>query len=198
LGTSDCADRVSYDKKTGVVSIDFSGIDLSKNEGSRLLSDLVTSKSVYQLSVSEQIDTRAGTRQLNGLLENLDKNPDIRYQKGPSSLPPSGIDDNVGILSKVITISGPLKTAPPLWLIAFHELAEAYSKIDGGKQYGGPQGAHQEALTREAILRGQRLWLSRYNLGGVPEATFLKLGPKNTAIYLAGPWDYKDVQQRTK
>jgi len=57
--------------------------------------------------------------------------------------------------------------------LAFHELAEAYAKIDGGKAYGdynqinvvsgttlqiGPpqQGAHDEAVQREFKLRGQR------------------------------------------
>lgn len=181
-----------------MVSIDFSGIDLSKNEGAKLLNQLTGSSNVYQLSVSEQIDARSGTRALTGILENLDRNRDERYTKGKpdSELPPTGIDDVVGILPKVISISSTNRLAPPLWLIAFHELAEAYAKIDGGKQYGGTRGAHQESLDREAILRGQRTGLSAYNLGGVPEATFLKLGPKNTAIYLSGPWPYKDVQQQ--
>jgi hypothetical protein len=61
-------------------------------------------------------------------------------------------------------------TSPSL---AFHELAEAYAKIDGGKQYvdfqnlnvvngttvqiGSPQqGAHNEAVQREFKLREQR------------------------------------------
>jgi len=198
LGVSNCSERVSYNEKTGVVSIDFSGIDLSKNEGAKLLNQLIGSSNVYQLSVSEQIDTRSGTRTLTGLLENLDRNPDERYTKGKpnSELPPAGVDDVVGILPKVISISSTNKLPPPLWLIAFHELAEAYAKIDGGKLYGGTQGAHQEALDREAILRSQRTGLSAFNLGGEPEATFLKHGPKNRAIYLSGPWPYKDVQQQ--
>lgn len=164
------------------------------------MNQLVGSSGVYQLSVSEQISTRAGTRTLSGLLENLDQNTDVRFPKGiaASSLPPSGIADVVGILPKVISISATDRLAPPLWRIAFHERAEAYGKIDAGKQYRGPNGAHQEAPDRESILRGQRPWLSIYNLGGVPEATFLKLGPKNSAISLSGLWPYKGVQQSTR
>ena len=174
--------------------------NLSKNEGARLLNDLVTSGNTYSLSVGEQIDTRAGTRTLTGVLENLDRNSDVRLKggKGNSSLPPQGVDDVVGILPKVIAISSTSKMPPPLWLTAFHELVEAYGKIDGGMQYGGPGGAHQAALNREGVLRGQRGYLERYNLGGVPESTFLKLGPKNSAIYLSGPWPYKGVDQRRK
>jgi hypothetical protein len=124
---------------------------------------------------------RAGTRTVSGILENLDQNSDVRF----------------GILPKVISIRGTGKLAPPLWLVAFHELTEAYGKIDAGKQYGGPNGTHQEAFDREAILRGQRQGRGICSLGGVPEATFLKLGPKNTAIHLSGPWPYTGVQQRT-
>ena len=73
-----------------------------------------------------------------------------------------------------------------------------YANIDGGKQYGGTDGAHQEAVNRESVLRGQRGYLGRFNLGGVPESMFLKLGPNNSAMYLSGPWRYQGVDQRRK
>lgn len=195
LGTSDCNERVKYNEKTGVVTIDISEIDLSKNEGAKLLHQLDKSDNVYQLTVSEEIDTRAGTRPLEGLVDNLDGNPDNRYTKGKpdSQMPPSGIDNNVGVLPKVISISGPDKLAPPLWLIVFHELAEAYAKVDGSKQYLGAKGAHQEALDRETNLRTQRPSLSVYSSGGAPDAIFLKLGPKNSVRYVSGVWNYKNT-----
>jgi len=56
-----------------------------------------------------------------------------------------------------------LKVAPE-WTVAFHELAEAYEKIDGGK--GGSYAAgHNAALQRELELRDQRPYLREYNTG---------------------------------
>ena len=47
---------------------------------------------------------------------------------------------------------------------SFHELAEAYEKIDGGK--GGSYAAgHNAALQRELELRDQRPYLREYNTG---------------------------------
>jgi len=50
----------------------------------------------------------------------------------------------------------------PLWTIAFHELAEAYAKIDGRMAY---LGAHAAAAARENILRDERPNLKAFNPG---------------------------------
>jgi hypothetical protein len=56
-----------------------------------------------------------------------------------------------------------LKVAPG-WTVAFHELAEAYEKIDGGK--GGSYAVGRNAaLQREMELRDQRPYLKEYNTG---------------------------------
>jgi len=48
--------------------------------------------------------------------------------------------------------------------VAFHELAEAFEKIDGGKG-GSYEAGHNAALQRELKLRDQRPYLKGYNTG---------------------------------
>jgi len=57
-----------------------------------------------------------------------------------------------------------LKQAPD-HTITFHELAEAYAKVEHNKQYAL---AHQEAMDRETRLRDQRPYLREYNPGSGP------------------------------
>ena len=97
------------------------------------------------------------------------------------------MDDVVALNPNVITISGNGLQPAKLSSMLFHELAEAFAKIDGGKQYGGPQGAHWDAIGRENLLRMQRLGLYYYNLGGVPQTTFYQRLPRNRVRYLSGP-----------
>jgi hypothetical protein len=55
--------------------------------------------------------------------------------------------------------------------VAFHELAEAFEKIDGGKG-GSYEAGHNAALQRELKLRDQRPYLKGYNTGsGGPYGT---------------------------
>ena len=81
--------------------------------------------------------------------------------------PPSGVSDIVALyfnnpnLTQVSNTN--LKVAPE-WAVAFHELAEAYEKIDGGKGGSYEQG-HNAALQREMMLRDQRPYLKEYNTG---------------------------------
>jgi hypothetical protein len=107
-------------------------------------------------------------------IANLDRNPDDRYSTGksPKDLPAKGIDDQIGINPKDAVFKDSQGRLVPLSSLIFHELAEAYGKVDGGKAYGdfqtlgvvggaiaiGPpeQGAHNEAVRRELRLRSQR------------------------------------------
>jgi hypothetical protein len=57
-----------------------------------------------------------------------------------------------------------LKLAPN-WTTTFHELAEAYAKVEGNMQYAQ---AHQKAIDRETKLREQRPYLKDYNPGSGP------------------------------
>lgn len=56
----DAKDRLSIGAKTGVVSFDTNNLDLSKNEGASLVSDLVGSKNTYDFSVGPTIMTDKG------------------------------------------------------------------------------------------------------------------------------------------
>jgi len=163
----DAANRLSMDAKTGVISFDTTGLDLSKNEGASLINDLVGSKNTYDFSVGPTVMTDKGPVRIDilthGYMANLPTFGD--QTKGPN--PPAGISDifalnlNNGNLTR--TSNTNLKLAAE-WTIVFHELAEAYAKIDGGM--GGSYAAgHNEALQREMTLRDQRPYLKDYNTG---------------------------------
>jgi len=65
---------------------------------------------------------------------------------------------------KITLISNTKLFVAPNFTLAFHELAEAYEKIDGGK--GGSYAlGHNAAMQREEILRDQRPYLKNYNHG---------------------------------
>lgn len=54
--------------------------------------------------------------------------------------------------------------------VTFHELAEAYAKVERGKQYAE---AHHEAIDRENRLRDQRPYLKGYNPGSGPGTSII-------------------------
>jgi len=56
----EAAQRISYNEKTNTITVDPSGIDLTKNEGAALLNDLVGSKNRYDLSVGSSVETIGG------------------------------------------------------------------------------------------------------------------------------------------
>ncbi len=158
----DCS-RVSYNADTHTITVDLTGIDLSKNEGAFLLSDVVESKSVYSLDLGSTMLTAGGLRSVtNDDPVNLDNRPDWRYGNGKNSmnLPPSGVDDAIGIDPHSRPLRDSNGDVVPLSSTIFHELAEAYAKIDMGEQYmskqTGMEGAHGDAVEREIRLRSQR------------------------------------------
>jgi RHS repeat-associated protein len=165
----DC-DRIKYDKKTNSLNVDLAGIDLEENEGAALLDDVVNSKDHYDLSIGQDVQTLGGKVKLTHVL-NLDGNVDDRYTdilhraKLNTELPAVGIKDQVAVnLNTTMTSTTKLKRAEG-WAVVFHELAEAFAKIDHGKQY---EAAHQEALDRELKLRDQRPYLKKTNPGAGP------------------------------
>ena len=99
---------------------------------------------------------------------NLDNNPDVRYKKGDKDMPKAGVDDQIAFnydwRDKHSESNTKLKLAPN-WTTTFHELAEAYAKVDGSMQYAQ---AHQKAIERESKLRDQRPYLKDYNPGSGP------------------------------
>jgi RHS repeat-associated protein len=55
----DCS-RITYDEKTNTITVDLSGIDLSQNEGASLLSNVVGSSNVYNLTLGDSVQTAGG------------------------------------------------------------------------------------------------------------------------------------------
>lgn len=169
IGQKAGCSQVTYDDKTKTITVDFGGIDLSKNEGAALLSQVIGSQNVYDLSMGASVQTAGGSRSVESPL-NLDRNSDIRFGKGKTAmdLPAAGIDGQVA-LNPAVQFRDSQGRLVPLSNLVFHELAEAYAKVDGGKQYvdfstifdlkgtlliGPPQqGAHNEAVRRELKWR---------------------------------------------
>ena len=170
----DACKRVTVNDN-GTVSFNTAGLDLTTNEGAALINQLVNSTDTYGYAVSATEETAAGSQSMANRVEsNLDDRLDDRYVTGKnaSQLPPKGVADQVTINPNEHyrdSQGRPVSESS----IAFHELAEAYAKIDGGKPYSdfheisvdngttlkiGPpqQGAHNEAVQRELKLREQR------------------------------------------
>ena len=163
LGTDDAKTRISYDKDKGL-TVNLKDIDLTKNEGAKLLNDLTTSKKVYEFRIADTAITAGGERAV-GDMANLSNN-DVRLTANTDK-PPSGVDGLVvidpardGMLS---VTQGSGEKLPVPWTTAFHELAESYGFVDGSKQYSE---AHAEANTREDVLREQRPALKDFMRGG--------------------------------
>jgi len=162
----DAANRLSMDAKTGVVGFDTKDLDLSKNAGAALVNDLVGSKNTFDFSVGPTIMTDKGPVRIDKISTNMANLPTFGDQPQIGN-PPAGVSDILGLnlnnpnMTRVSNTN--LKVAPE-WTVAFHELAEAYEKIDGGK--GGSYAAgHNAALQRELELRDQRPYLKEYNTG---------------------------------
>ncbi|MCK4764118.1 MAG: RHS repeat-associated core domain-containing protein [Candidatus Aminicenantes bacterium] len=143
--------------------LDVSGLSqsaMSNNEGATLLYQLATSENVYSYSEGA-----------TGGVSNLDNRTDWRFPNGKSSkfLPPPGIDCAVEIdpsITYVDAATGTLHVSNAA--VAFHELGEAYGKVDLGMPYakkGGGAGAHDYARQREKTLNRQRPGFTQYPAG---------------------------------
>jgi RHS repeat-associated protein len=158
-----CTDRLKIDETTGNVSFDTQGLDLSQNEGAKLINDLVTSKNTYEFSEGPTVATDKGPVKLDYIIANLPAFGDQRA----SGQPRSGVADVVGLYfnnPKVTRGSNTKLGVAPNFSTAFHELAEAFEKIDGAKGNSYEAG-HNAALDREKLLRDQRPYLKEYNTG---------------------------------
>jgi RHS repeat-associated protein len=162
----DAKDRLSMDAKTGVVSFDTKDLDMSKNEGASLVNGLVGSKNTYDFSVGPTIMTDKGPVRVDHIGTDMANLPAFGDQRQIGN-PPAGVSDILDIYfnnPNMTRVSNTNLQVAPEWTVAFHELAEAYEKIDGGK--GGSYAAgHNAALQREMTLRDQRPYLKQYNTG---------------------------------
>lgn len=166
------ANRLSMNQK-GEVSFNTDGLDLSKNEGANLINDLVNvSDNLYGLTIGTSVETAGGPLGVDDTM-NLPSAFDQRpVRPGALGLPKSPFDDQVAVNPNVrLTDTQNLQVLTPS--LVFHELAEAYSKIDQGLPYEnhpimtvvnntvqismeGPTGAHYVAVQREIQFREQR------------------------------------------
>jgi len=167
--------RVWIDKKSlaTVAGLDGHRVDdalgaarfISSNEGLLLIAQLSQGSHHYRLHIGAQVPTLGKTLTVGGSV-NLDNNFDSRinpYRRDGKKLdverPPEGFDSLVGLNPVARWYNLTTKDWVPSGEIAFHELAEAYAKVEHGLDYllqGTRPGAHAIALERERRLKSQR------------------------------------------
>lgn len=138
---------------------------IRSNEGLLLLVQLSQSAHRYRLHIGETAETGGGEVQLGGSI-NLDNNFDSRinpYRRAGKKLdrecPPKEFDALVAINPQAQWLNLHTGKLVPVAHITFHELAEAYAKVDLGLNYlaqGARPGAHNLAIEREKRLKSQR------------------------------------------
>ncbi|MCU1242537.1 MAG: repeat protein [Candidatus Acidoferrum typicum] len=136
---------------------------IAGDAANRLSMDAVGSKNTYDFSVGPTVMTDKGLVKIDYIIANLPTFGD--QPKGGN--PPAGVSDIVGLYFNNPNVTRGSNTnlkVSPEWTVAFHELAEAYEKIDGGNG-GSYAGGHNAALQREMRLRDQRPYLKEYNTG---------------------------------
>jgi hypothetical protein len=167
----DAADQLSMDPNTGKVSFNSEDVDTDANEGADLIGQLVDSDYNYGFALGATEKTAGKDRPVGDLPGNLDNGPDRRFgprAKVPGDRPPAGFDDQVTI-NPAFHFAEPSGRRVVDYTVAFHELAEAYSKVDQGHQYSYDlqvvngavsalvaPGAHERVAAREEKLRDQR------------------------------------------
>ena len=135
------------------------------NEGLLLLVQLTEGTRRYRLHIGREAPTFGGQVTVAGGL-NLDNNFDSRINpyrrfgvKLDQERPPGGFDSLVAINPIARWYNLRATRFVPDGHIIFHELAEAYAKLEFGLDYlsqGGRVGAHSVALERERRLKSQR------------------------------------------
>ena len=145
------------------------------NEGLLLLVQLTEGARRYRLHIGREAPTFGGQVTVAGGL-NLDNNFDSRINpyrrfgvKLDQERPPGGFDSLIAINPIARWYNLRATRFVPDGHIIFHELAEAYAKLEFGLDYlgqGGRVGAHNVALERERRLKSQR-----------PDSVVVTIGP---------------------
>jgi len=135
------------------------------NEGLLLLVQLTRGSHRYRLHIGREAPTFGGQVTVAGGL-NLDNNFDSRinpYRRFRAKLdqerPPEGFDSLIAINPIARWYNLQASRLVPDGHIIFHEMAEAYAKLELGLDYlnqGARAGAHNTALERERRLKAQR------------------------------------------
>ena len=135
------------------------------NEGLTLLVQLTQGAFRYRLHLGDVAPTAGETAKVQGSI-NLDNNFDSRInpyrrtgRKFPNERPPEGFEALIAINPQAEWYNITAAARIPAGHITFHELAEAYAKVEFGLDYL-PQplgaGAHNIAIEREKVLKRQR------------------------------------------
>lgn len=138
---------------------------ISSNEGLLLLVQIAQGRFRYLFHIGRQAPTSGKSVEPTGSI-NLDNNVDSRinpHRKNGKKLdgerPPEGFDSLIGLNP----VARWFNLSTNAWVqtgeIVFHELAEAYAKLEFGLDYlghGSRPGAHALALEREQRLKSQR------------------------------------------
>lgn len=169
------ADKICIEDGYVVVS-DYTDEDLAANPGLALEVNLANSDYTYSYTENDFVDTAAGLVLIarSWGVANLDNTPDpIGHGKGSADLPPAGIDDSVVVRPDTCSVDAlTLSLAVSLPATAFHELDEAYYKVDFGIPRGGiidptSFGAHMLAMADELALEQGRQGFTQFPAGGV-------------------------------
>ena len=135
------------------------------NEGLLLLEQLTQADRKYHLHIGDRVMTLGGEVEVKSVL-NLDNNFDGRInsyrRRGVKMLterPAQGFDALISINPAVVWYNLGYQRVISPGIVTFHELAEAYAKIEYGLEYlpnGLLPGAHSVAVQREYALQSQR------------------------------------------
>jgi hypothetical protein len=135
------------------------------NEGLLLIEQLTQGDHRYHLHIGDRVRTLGGEVEVKSVL-NLDNNFDGRinsYRRGGAKMgterPPEGFDALISINPEVVWYNLRYQKVISTGIVTFHELAEAYAKIEYGIEYlpnGLLPGAHSVAVQREYRLQSQR------------------------------------------
>ena len=138
---------------------------ISSNEGLFLIVQLTEGRYCYRLHLGRFAPTSGKFIEISSSV-NLDHNFDSRInpyrrqsKKLESELPPEGFDALVGLNPSARWYNLSTRSWVPEGEITFHELAEAFGKVELGLDYlpqGTRPGAHAVAIEREHILKTQR------------------------------------------
>jgi hypothetical protein len=138
---------------------------ISANEGLFLLLQLTQSTHHYLLHIGSKALTASGEVPIRSTV-NLDNNFDTRISprrpngiKFDSERPPEGFDSEVAMNPVTRWVNEWTRDFAPVGQITFHELAEAYAKVELGLDYlrqGSRPGAHEIAMEREHRLMVKR------------------------------------------
>ena len=138
---------------------------ISSNEGLTLLVQIAQGRYRYLLHIGRQAPTSGKHAETWGSI-NLDNNDDSRinpYRKNGKKLdgerPPAGFDSLIALNPAARWFNLSTNCWVQSGEIVFHELAEAYAKLEFGLDYldyGSRPGAHAQALERELRLKSQR------------------------------------------